>query len=54
MGLDGRSVKQQRELFEALDERRPGDVVQVDLLRDGQKVTVSVTLGGRDIAGPND
>lgn len=54
VGLDNKPVKQQRELFEALDEKRPGDTVQVELLRDGQKVTVTVELGGRELAGPND
>ncbi|KAK9815107.1 hypothetical protein WJX73_007714 [Symbiochloris irregularis] len=54
VGLDGRDIKLQRDLFEALDEKRPGDTVTVDLLRDGQRVGKQVTLGGRDIAGPND
>ena len=54
VGLNGKQVKIQRDLFEALDEKRPGDVVQVELLRDGAKVTLDLTLGGRDIAGPND
>ena len=54
VGLSGKPIKLQRDLFEALDERRPGDTVTIELLRDGQKVSVEVTLGGRDIAGPND
>lgn len=48
--LDGKEVRTQRDLFEALDERRPGDKVRVGVTRDGQKgVEVEVTLGGREI-----
>lgn len=54
VGLDGRTIKLQRDLFEALDEKRPGDTVSVDILRDGEKLQKQVMLGGRDIAGPND
>ena len=48
--LDGKEVKTQRDLFNALDERRPGDKVRVGLTRDGRKgVEVEVVLGGREI-----
>lgn len=48
--LDGKEVRTQRDLFEALDERRPGDKVRVGVTRDGQKgLEVEVTLGGREI-----
>lgn len=48
--LDGKEVKTQKDLFEALDERRPGDRVRVGVTRDGRRgVEVDVVLGGREI-----
>lgn len=48
--LDDKEVKTQRDLFEALDERRPGDKVRIGVTRDGKKgVKVDVVLGGREI-----
>ena len=49
--IDGREIKLQRDLFELLDEKRPGDKISVDVLRDGQKRSFEVTLGGRDVTG---
>ena len=57
MGIDDKEVKLQRDLFEALDDRRPGDKVRVEVLRDGEKgstVSILVELGGRELAGPTD
>ncbi len=50
-GMDGKPVKLQRELFEILDEKRPGDEAEVAVLRDGAERKFRVTLGGRDIEG---
>ena len=50
-GMDGKPIKLQRELFEILDEKRPGDVARVSVLRDGAERQFQVTLGGRDIEG---
>lgn len=50
-GIDGQPIKLQRELFEILDEKRPGDKISIDVLRDGSKQSFSVTLGGRDVTG---
>ena len=48
--LDGKNIQTQRDLFEALDERRPGDKVRVGVTRGGRKgVEVEVVLGGREI-----
>lgn len=49
--IDGREIKLQRELFELLDEKRPGDRIKVEVLRGGDKLTFNVTLGGRDVVG---
>lgn len=51
VGIDGRAVRLQRDLFEALDEKRPGDTVTVEVTRDGRRTQLQVTLGGRDITG---
>ena len=56
-GIDSKPVKLQRDLFEALDEKRPGDKVEVEVLRDGEKGApqkILVELGGRELAGPSD
>lgn len=47
-GINGKALKLQKDLFGALDDLKPGDTVQLDLLRDGQKEQVSVTLGERN------
>ncbi len=51
IGIDGREIKLQRELFAILDEKRPGDKIQVEVLRGNEKVTVNLALGGRDVVG---
>jgi len=49
--INGRPTKLQRELFEVLDEKRPGDTIKVEVLRGSEKQTIPVTLGGRDVVG---
>lgn len=49
--IDGRPTKLQRELFEVLDEKRPGDTIKVEVLRGSERKTIPVTLGGRDVVG---
>ena len=46
--INGKALKLQKDLFGALDDLKPGDTVQLDLLRDGQPEHVSVTLGERN------
>jgi membrane-associated protease RseP (regulator of RpoE activity) len=45
--LGGKSVKDLYEYSDALYSHKPGDKVSIVVLRDGQRVTVSVTLGRR-------
>ena len=46
LGVDGRTVTSPLDLTEYLrDERRPGDTVRLDLLRDGVPWTAQVVLG---------
>jgi S1-C subfamily serine protease len=42
--VGGRSIAGADELVVAVRERNPGDVVPVDLIRDGRPLTVSVVL----------
>ena len=46
--INDKPIKLQRDLFETLDDLRPGDRIKLTLFKDGQKRTVEVTLGGRE------
>lgn len=50
-GIDGKEIKLQRDLFEMLDEKRPGDKISLEVLRNGQKMSVQIELGGRQLSG---
>jgi putative serine protease PepD len=45
--FDGEEVQSSAELQSAVESKRPGDRVEVTLLRDGDRKTVEVTLGDR-------
>ena len=45
--LDGHKVKGMDELIAAVDAKKPGDEIEVTLLRGGDEKTVTVTLGNR-------
>ncbi len=45
IGVDDRQVGSSEELVVAVDSRRPGDVVTVELVRNGSSTTVEATLG---------
>lgn len=48
--IDGSQIRSQKDLFEALDEKRPGDKVRVGVTREGERnVRVDVVLGGREL-----
>ncbi|WIA33796.1 hypothetical protein OEZ86_006909 [Tetradesmus obliquus] len=47
VGLDTRPVRSTADLMAALDERRPSDKVRCDVLRDGKRLSMTVTLGER-------
>ena len=49
-GINGKAIKLQKDLFGALDDLKPGDTVQLDIVREGIKEQVSVTLGERNDA----
>jgi len=46
-GVDGKSIKSGAELVDAIASRREGNIVKLDIVRNGRKQTVSVTLGNR-------
>eukprot|EP00877_Chromochloris_zofingiensis_P012461 jgi/Chrzof1/7469/Cz02g25040.t1 len=47
VGLDGQPVNKLGDLLAALDAKRVGDQVQLEVMRDGQRVAVGVKLGER-------
>jgi putative serine protease PepD len=47
VGVDGRAVAAPDDVAKAIDGHKPGDVVQVQVIRDGTRQTVDVTLGRR-------
>lgn len=47
-GINGKAIKLQTDLFAALDDLKPGDKVQLDIIREGKQDQVSVTLGERN------
>ena len=49
--IDGKEIKLQRDLFQILDEKRPGDRVKLEVLRNGEKMAFDIELGGRQLSG---
>jgi len=47
VGIEGRTVTTPEDVSRAIDGRRPGESVQVDVERDGARRTVTITLGRR-------
>ena len=45
--VDGRSVSDPEDVSEAISGKRPGDQVRVEIVRDGEPRTITVTLGTR-------
>ena len=50
LGVDGRTVKTTRDLIDYVAGQQPGRTVELDVLRDGQRVRKKVTLGERESA----
>ena len=51
VAIDGREIKLQRDLFQILDEKRPGDKIKLEVLRNRQRLTFDIELGGRELGG---
>ncbi len=47
VGIDTRPVRSAGELIAALDDKRAGDRVRCDVLRDGKRLSMTVLLGER-------
>jgi len=45
VGMSGEPIRTPRELYTWMDERKPGDVAKVEILRRGKRQTIDVTLG---------
>ena len=48
--VDGERVRDADELRRAIDDRSPGDTIELTVLRGGEHVTVEVTLEARPAA----
>jgi S1-C subfamily serine protease len=51
VAIDGKPVKTNSEVAELISAKRPGDKVRIDVLRDKQRKTITVTLGKRPTSG---
>jgi len=53
IAVDGKPVIQNNDLSELIAQHKPGDTVKLDIIRDGRRDTVDVTLGSRpaDVQG---
>ncbi|KAL6751409.1 trypsin-like cysteine/serine peptidase domain-containing protein [Haematococcus lacustris] len=51
VGLDARPVRHAGDLYAALDLRKAGDRVRLDILRDGKAISLTLVLGERGAAG---
>jgi S1-C subfamily serine protease len=49
VGADGMTVEDFADLFSALEDKKPGDVVEVVVIRNGQKVALPVELTSRPV-----
>jgi S1-C subfamily serine protease len=47
VAVDGKPVFQNNDLSELIAQHKPGDTVKLDVIRDGHRATVDVTLGSR-------
>ena len=51
VAIDGKEIKLQRDLFQTLDEKRPGDKIKLEVLRNSQRLAFDIELGGRQLGG---
>ena len=49
--IDSKKIRLQRDLFQLLDEKRPGDKIELEVLRNGQVMAFDIELGGRQLSG---
>jgi S1-C subfamily serine protease len=47
VNIDGRAVGSYEQLYAVLDDKRVGDKVKLEIIRDGRKINTMVTLGER-------
>lgn len=51
LSVDGRPVANEQELTEAVRAHKPGETVSLEVLRDGKRQKIDVTLGSRPLLG---
>ncbi len=51
VGMEGRPVGSVAELYSVLDDRRAGDRVKVDIVRDNKATVLTLVLGERSLGG---
>jgi S1-C subfamily serine protease len=44
VAIEGKTIASNNDLFKALDGRKVGDVISIDVMRDGKKINLSLTL----------
>lgn len=54
LAVDGREVILPDDLARHVSDKKPGDVVELEILRDGERRTVQLTLGERPTSRPSD
>ena len=47
VAIDGEPVDSGDDVVAAVDTRNPGDQMELELIRDGEQLTITVTLGNR-------
>ena len=47
VAIDGKKVNQPDEVSAAINGRKPGDVISIEVMRNGKRETLKVTLGTR-------
>jgi S1-C subfamily serine protease len=52
VGVNGTAIKTPEDIAKAITDKKPGDKAQIQILRDGSKKTVTVTLGERPDTTP--
>lgn len=52
VAVDGKTVGSADDLLKALEGKKPGDRVELTVLRESERVKLEATLGGRDAAAP--
>ena len=53
VAVDGRAIREEEDLSDALADKRPGDLAQITVVRDGRRRVLAVKLGERPLQVPS-